>query len=174
MVDGGIQPAEWGTAVPAEVLDHVEEMLGVRLPEAWRGYVRRDRWLRRGWLESGSYVQLDAPDEALAIMAAWGEALDLHAGFYLLGGDGSRDMYCLDLRDHEPMVQLTDITSSGWRDAQPTNLSVAQFVAAIDEGSFPAVPVRPRETRAANPPHETTESAYRQDRQSGHRAPSAA
>jgi cell wall assembly regulator SMI1 len=98
MVDESIQPAEWDTPVPAEVLDQVEQMLGVRLPEAWRAYVRRDRWLRRGWLESGDYVQLHAPDEALALMAAWGAALELHPGFYPLGGDGSRDMYCVDPR----------------------------------------------------------------------------
>jgi hypothetical protein len=140
VVDESIQPAEWGTAVPAEVLDHVEQTLGVRIPDAWRGYVRRDRWLRRGWLESGNYVQLNALDEALAIMTAWGEALGLHPGFYLLGGDGSRDMYCLDLRDRDPMVQLTDIASSGWHDAEPIHLSVAQFVAAIDDGSFQPYP----------------------------------
>jgi len=42
MVDESIQPAEWATAVTAQVVEHVEQMLGVRLPEAWRGYVRRD------------------------------------------------------------------------------------------------------------------------------------
>jgi len=142
MVDESIRPAEWGASVPAEVLDQVEQMLGASLPKAWRAYVRRDRWLRRGWLESGNYVQLYAPDEALALMTAWEEALELHPGFYPLGGDGSRDMYCLDLRDQDPMVQLTDIASSGWDDAEPLHLSVAQFVAAIDEGSFRPYPQR--------------------------------
>ena len=61
-------------------------------------------------------------------MDAWGEALALHPGIFVLGGDGSRDLWCVDLRDPDSGVLLTDIASSGWDDAEPLGLSVEQFV----------------------------------------------
>lgn len=53
---------------------------------------------------------------------------------------GSRSIYCIDLREAEPAVQLTDITGGGWHDAELLLDSVEQFVEAIRDGSFRAFP----------------------------------
>jgi hypothetical protein len=112
----------------------------LRLPGSWREYLQGERRLREGWLESGDYVQVFDPSEALDRLDAWGEATQHHPGIYFLGGDGSRDLYCIDLRDPESAVQLTDIASGGWHDVEPLLPSVETFVEAIRDGSFRAYP----------------------------------
>ena len=140
MVDETLQPARWGEPVSDDVIAAAEDRLGSRLPAAWREYLQGGSWLREGWLESGDYVQLFEPSEALERLDAWGEATPRHPGIYLLGGDGSRSLYCVDLRRPEPAVQLTDIASGGWHDMEPVLDSVAEFVEAVRDGTFRAYP----------------------------------
>ena len=140
VVDESIQRAEWGEPVSDNDFARVESRLPSTIPTAWREYLQSERWLRAGWLESGDYVQLFDPVEALGLLEAWGEAVSLHPGIFFLGGDGSRNLYCIDLRDREPAVQLTDIASSGWHDAEPLLTSVQEFVQAVRTGEFRAYP----------------------------------
>ena len=140
MVDERNQPARWGERVDDDVVAAAERRLGHPLPGAWRAYLQGSRWLREGWLESGEFVQLFDPGEVLDQLDAWGEATSRHPGVYFLGGDGSRNLYCVDLRDPEPAVQLTDIASGGWQDMEPLLDSVEAFVEAIRTGSFSAYP----------------------------------
>jgi hypothetical protein len=140
VVDESIQPAEWGQPVNDDDFAAVESRLRTVIPTAWREYLQSEQWLREGWLESGDYVQLFDPVEALDRLDAWGEATSLHPGIFFLGGDGSRNLYCVDLRDHEPAVQLTDIASSGWHDMEPLLASVQEFVHAVRTGDFRVSP----------------------------------
>lgn len=73
-------------------------------------------------------------------MVAWTPAWKRHPGFYLLGSDGSRDMYCVDLDDQQHCVRLTNIVSSGWHDAEELGLTVDQFICALDDGTFDGPP----------------------------------
>lgn len=98
--------------------------------------MQRERWLEEGWLESGAFIQLWEPSRALDLMLAWSPSVDLHPGLFVLGGDGSREMYCINLEDPCQEVVAVDLVSSGWNDAEPLSLSVEQFVASIDLGTF--------------------------------------
>ena len=74
-----------------------------------------------------------------------GAKLAIHnPGIFFLGGDGSRDIWCTDLRKPEVGVLLTDIASSGWSDAEALGLTVPEFIADIDNGTF--VPHPPLES----------------------------
>lgn len=128
--------ATWGEAVSGEEIAAIEGWLGAPLPDAWKTYLHRDRWLRNGWLKSGEFITLESPDEARSLMEAWNGALELHPGFYRLGTDGSRSIYCIDLRDITLGVIETDITAGGWNDAESLGISIEEFVGQIDDGTF--------------------------------------
>lgn len=81
-------------------------------------------------------MQLYAPDVAMEWMEAWSPALELHPGFYLLGDDGGREMYCIDLSNPGNQVMSADIVSSGWDDTESLGLSVIEFIDSIDNGTF--------------------------------------
>lgn len=133
-------PATWGEPVPdSEILD-VQAWLGASIPVAWKRYLHRASWLRRGWLASGTFLTLNSPHEARASMLAWDEALDGHPGYYQLGTDGSRLLYCVDLRDIGLGVMITDIAAGGWDEADHPGISLEQFIARIDDGSFRPYP----------------------------------
>lgn len=135
-VDESAGAAEWGEAVDDREIADVEEWLGAPLPGAWRAYVQRERWFRRGWLRSGAYLILESPRDARSMMEAWDESLDLHPGFYQLGTDGSRLIYCVDLRDPDAGVLVTDIVAEGWEDADRLGLTVEEFVGRLDDGTL--------------------------------------
>lgn len=135
-VDETRQAAIWGETVPDGEIAAVEEWLAAPLPDAWKAYLQRDRWLRSGWLRSGEFLTLESPDEAWALMEAWNGALELHPGFYLLGTDGSRSIYCVDLRNISLGVMETDIAAGDWAEAERLGISVEEFVRHIDEGTF--------------------------------------
>lgn len=140
MVDESMEPAQWGEPVNDEVIATAEQKLQSRLPPGWLSYLQGDSWLHKGWLNSGDYIQLYDPAESLELLEEWGESTRLHPGIYFLGGDGSRCIYCIDLREAEPAVQLTDITGGGWDDAELLLDNVEQFVEAIRDGTFRAFP----------------------------------
>lgn len=132
--------ATWGGPVLEDEFLIVESALAAPLPLAWKDYLRRDRWLSRGWLRSGAFMTLLSPNEAQSLMSAWDEALDAHPGFYPLGTDGSRLLYCVDLTEPELGVMITDIAASGWDEAEIIDYTVEEFVASIDDGSFHPYP----------------------------------
>lgn len=135
-VDESIEPAVWASAVSEQEIDDTERWLGASIPAAWTAFLRRDRRLVKGWLVSGDFIWLESPAEARELIHEWDETRERHPGVYRLGTDGSRDIYCIDLRHLELGVQLTDIVSAGWEDAEPLGLSVEAFVRRIDDGSF--------------------------------------
>ena len=135
-VDETNGPATWATSVADSDFAAAESALTASIPVAWKAYLQRERWLSKGWLVSGTFVTLLSPTDAQGLMSAWDEALEDHPGFYPIGTDGSRNLYCLDLRSPELGVLLTDISSGGWDDAESLTLSVEEFVAQIDKGTF--------------------------------------
>lgn len=133
-------PATWGEPVPDSEIVDVQAWLGAPIPVAWKHYVQRKRWLRRGWLVSGTFVTLHSPYETRSSMLAWDEALEGHPGYYQLGTDGSRLLYCVDLRQIDLGVMITDIAAGDWDEADRTGLSLEQFIDRIDDGSFRPYP----------------------------------
>lgn len=136
MVDESNSPARWGASVSDATIEAVESALGRELPSAWCRFLQRERWLEEGWLESGAFVQLYEPSWAMGMMEAWSPAIDLHPGLFLLGGDGSREMYGVNLDRVEQGVMSVDLASSGWDDVEPLDMSLEQFIASIDDGTF--------------------------------------
>jgi hypothetical protein len=70
------------------------------------------------------------------VMTAWSPAIDLHPGLFLLGGDGSREMYGINLDEPGLGVVALDVVSSGWADAPRLKMSLEQFITRIDDGTF--------------------------------------
>lgn len=136
MVDESISPTRWHGSVPEATIAAVEMALGCELPSAWRRFVQRERWLAEGWLESGAFVQLYEPSQAVALMTAWSPAIDLHPGLFVFGGDGSREMYGINLHEPDQGLVSVDLVSSGWGDVEPLSMSVERFIATIDDGTF--------------------------------------
>ncbi|MFI5624124.1 hypothetical protein ACIA03_11730 [Nocardioides sp. NPDC051685] len=139
-IDETIEPAIWGSPIPDSEIVTVETWLSAPIPSAWKGYLQRDQWLRHGWLRSGAFVTLEPPREAQSLMESWAEALDRHPGFYWLGTDGSRLILCVDLRDLDRGVVVTDIAAAGWHEADLLDISVEEFIRRIDEGTFEPYP----------------------------------
>lgn len=138
-----LKAESWGEPVSDAEFVEVTTRLGTPPPAAWLEYLRRDRWLRSGWLSTGHYIALEAPIEAWNRMLEWEDSLAAHPGMFRLGSDGSRNIYCVDLRNPDGGVLVTDITASGWEDADRTGLSVEEFVQAVEDGSFDPYPADP-------------------------------
>lgn len=136
MVDESTSAARWGARVPDAQIEAVQSALGRELPSAWCRFMQRERRLEEGWLESGAFVQVYEPTKAMDMMEAWSPAIDLHPGLFLLGGDGSREMYGVNLNRVGEGVLSVDLASSGWDDVEPLGMSVEQFIASIDDGTF--------------------------------------
>jgi hypothetical protein len=105
------------------------------LPDAWRDYLQGESWWCRGWLGE-IYVHLYRPEETFELAAAWGDATALHPGIAIIGGGGSREQLAIDLRRTDSPVFLVDITSDGWHSAIEQTDTIAEFVAAIEAGTF--------------------------------------
>ncbi|GAA1416175.1 hypothetical protein ACFQZ4_48315 [Catellatospora coxensis] len=108
------------------------------LPSAWRGYLQRSAWFRRGWQPTGCYLWLYPPREGIELAEAWGEdAVGAHPGIAIIGGNGSREHLAIDLRKDDPPVLLVDAyASEGWADALVQANSVAEFTGRVEAGSF--------------------------------------
>ncbi|GAA0500441.1 hypothetical protein Ade02nite_27870 [Paractinoplanes deccanensis] len=106
------------------------------LPAAWRAYLQSESWFRRGWLESGAFVELHPPRWSAELLEAWEEAAGLHPGLAIIGGNGSREQLVLDLREDDPPVLLVDITSDGWHNAIPQAAGVAELIERVEAGTF--------------------------------------
>ena len=136
MVSGIAEEVEYCGPVADEQFARAAEVLGRPLPEAWRAYLRGSSWFRRGWLPSGWFLTLNTPDEMLGLHEAWDTATRAHPGIAIIGGDGSRTQLVLDLRQEPPPVLLVDITSDGWRAAEPQADDIAQLISSIESGDF--------------------------------------
>lgn len=139
-VDETIESATWGGSVPDSEIIAIETWLPAPIPSPWKEYLQRDQWLRRGWLRSGTFVTLEPPGEAQSLMQSWNEALELHPGFYWLGTDGSRLIFCVDLRNLDLGVMVTDIAAAGWDEADRLGISVPEFIRRLDDGTFEPFP----------------------------------
>lgn len=130
------EEADYRGPVADEEFTDAEHGLGRPLPAAWRDYLQSPSWFRRGWMNRGAYVWLNTPRELLDLHHAWDQSTDLHPGIAIIGGDGSREMLVLDLRQDPAPVLLVDITSSGWGDAIKQADDVGQFIDRIEAGAF--------------------------------------
>ena len=124
-----------GPVADAEFAE-AEQELGRPLPAAWRAYLQGGSWLRRGTLESESFVWMNAPREMLELQAEWGDSTLDHPGIAIIGGSGARERIVLDLRANPAPVLLADNSSGGWDDAILQFPDVGKLIAAIEDGTF--------------------------------------
>jgi hypothetical protein len=130
-----VEEAHHRGAVAGEEFDRAAAVLGRPLPRTWRAYLRGP-WFHRGWLPSGCFVWLYTPREALEIQEAWDEGAAAHPGVAVIGGNGAREQFVLDLRRDPSPVLMVDITSEGWDAAIRQAADVERFVAAVEAGTF--------------------------------------
>lgn len=128
--------ADYRAAVADWEFARAADVLGRPLPEAWRAYLQRPSWFRRGWLPSGCYLRLCPPLETLELLEAWGPAVRAHPGVAIIGDDGSPERLVVDLRADRGPVLRADIASSGWGDALRQADDVAQLVDRVEAGTF--------------------------------------
>jgi hypothetical protein len=135
---GAIQrEAEYRGPVGDHEFDEAERELGRPLPAAWRAYLQGRSWFRRGSLaDSGAYVWLDTPAEALEEQELWLAESDGHPGLAVIGGDGARERLVLDLRQDPPPVRLADNSSDGWPSTIHQADDVTQLIERIEAGTF--------------------------------------
>lgn len=108
----------------APVADEEFARLDHPVPGAWREYLQGPSWFRRGWLGE-QFVQLDPPTAA-----------DDNPGFAVIGGDGSRELLVLDLRQDPTPVLLVDITSERWADGARQADDVGDLIERVESGTF--------------------------------------
>jgi hypothetical protein len=131
-----IEEADYRGPVGDQEFIDVHHALGRALPAAWRAYLQGASWFRRGWMTGGAYVWLNTPREMLELHHAWDESTDAHPGIAIIGGDGSREQFVLDLRSDPAPVLLVDITSSGWDNAIRQADDVGELIDRIEAGTF--------------------------------------
>jgi hypothetical protein len=130
------EEAEFRGPVPDSEFDDAHAVLGFTFPPAWRDFLQGSSWFRRGWLESGCYVWLYPPRDSVELHDAWDTSVPLHPGIAIIGGDGSREMLCLDLRDDPAPVVLVDITSDCWDDNPRQSDNVEILISRVEDGTF--------------------------------------
>lgn len=130
-----MEDAEYRGPISDIEIATVESHLDAAIPEAWRQYLQRSSWFRRGWLASGAYVWLYSAAESLETIRAWGASARAHPGILIIGGDGGGAMLTMDLREQQPRVLLTDNVSPGWADSI-VQCSLGDFIGQLDRGSF--------------------------------------
>jgi hypothetical protein len=128
--------AEFRGPVSDSEFDDAQTALGFAFPSAWRDVLQRQSWFRRGWLESGWFVEFNTPQETVELHRVWDTSVALHPGIAVIGGDGSRELLCLDLREDPAPVLLVDVTSAGWEDNPRQSDDVETFIAQIEDGTF--------------------------------------
>jgi hypothetical protein len=131
-----MEEARYRAAVPDEEFERAAEALGRPLPGAWRSHLQGRPWFDRGWLPSGCFVWLNTPREMLELHEAWEQGTAAHPGIAIIGGDGAREQFVLDLRLNPSPVLMVDITSEGWESAIRQADDVGGFVERIEAGTF--------------------------------------
>jgi hypothetical protein len=131
-----IEEADYRGPVDDQEFTDAHRELGRPLPAAWQAYLQGASRLRRGWLTSGTFVQLYTPYERLELLDASGPTTDAHPGMAIIGGDEGREQLVLDLRsDPAPVLQI-DVTNSGWDDAIRQSDGVSELIDRIEAGTF--------------------------------------
>ncbi|WP_433174270.1 hypothetical protein [Actinoallomurus sp. CA-150999] len=133
-----IEEVDYRGRVADEEFAEATEALGAPLPVAWRDYLQRRSWFRRGWSSSDSYVWLYTPRETHETNAVLREtgANEAFPGMAVLGCDGSRELLAVDLRDDSSPVMLVDLTGDGWHDALPQAENITRFIELVESGAF--------------------------------------
>jgi hypothetical protein len=130
------QEARYLGPVPDEEFAQAAVGLGRQFPDEWSAYLQGQSWLSRGWLDSGCYLTLLAPEESFEWQNAWQEAARLHPGILLIGTDGSNELIAVDTRDPlMPVVHLAT-ASGGWDHATPQGYGIAEFIVQVEAGTF--------------------------------------
>ena len=123
-------------SVPDEEFARAATGLGREFPDAWRAYLQGQSWLSRGWLASGCYLTLLAPEESLDWQDGWEPAARLHPGILLIGSDGSNELIAVDTRDPLMPVVHLGTASGGWAHTTPQGYGIAEFIAQVEAGTF--------------------------------------
>ncbi|MFI7609342.1 SMI1/KNR4 family protein [Micromonospora sp. NPDC049366] len=131
-----VEEADYRGPVADQEFTEAEEALGRPLPDAWRRYLQGASWFRRGWMASGTYVWLNSPSEMVEVHDAWDDGTGAHPGIAVIGDNGSREQFVLDLRDESAPVLLVDISSDGWDSAIRQADTVGEFIDRVDAGTF--------------------------------------
>lgn len=131
-----LEISEFRAPVPPAEIEEAENHLGHALPRAWREYLLRPSWFRRGWLSEDCYLRLHRPAESVQIAAAWQPSTALHPGILLLGDDGAGEHLALDMRTPAPRVVAIPNVSAGWDAGIEQAESVESFLAQVEAESF--------------------------------------
>lgn len=127
--------AEYRGAVDEVAIARAEAAMQLRFPPAWRAYLRRPSWFYRGWMRSGAYIWLNAPEESAELVRSWA-GFGEYAGMVSIGGNAGLEVLTIDARDPETAVTLTPQIGSGWADSIVQCRTVDELVEAVEAGTF--------------------------------------
>ena len=133
------EEAQYQRGLPQVEVDAVRDAFGELVPDAWRAMVTAPTWLRRGWMATGSYVDLHPPHVAIQVTQAWMQEMVFHPGALVIGADGQRRHLVIDLREADPPVHLVEDSSTGWDDTVVQARSVGELVRRLEHGDFQIV-----------------------------------
>lgn len=133
------EEAQYRRGVDGHEVDAVRDAFGELAPDAWRAMVTAPTWLRRGWMATGSYVDLHPPREAIALTQSWTREMVFHPGALVIGADGRHRHLVIDLREDDPPVHLVDDASTGWDDTVVQAPSVTELAQRLERGDFAVV-----------------------------------
>ncbi len=133
------EEAQYQRGVPDVEVDAVRDAFGELVPDAWRAMVTAPTWLRRGWMATGSYVDLHPPYVATQVTQAWMQEMVFHPGALVIGTDGRHRHLVIDLREPDPPVRLVEDSSTGWDDTVVQTASVGELVRRLEQGDFQVV-----------------------------------
>lgn len=133
------EEAQYQRGVPDVEVDAVRDAFGELVPDAWRAMVTAPTWLRRGWMATGSYVDLHPPHVAIQVTRAWMQEMVFHPGALVIGADAHRRHLVIDLREPDPPVHLVEGSSTGWDDTVVQARSVGELARRLEQGDFQVV-----------------------------------
>jgi hypothetical protein len=133
------EEAQYCRGVADSEVDAVRDAFGELVPEAWRDMVTAASWLRRGWMATGTYVDLHPPADAIRATQSWMREMVFHPGALVIGSDGQHRHLVIDLREDDPAVHLVEDSSTGWDDTIVQASSVRDLARRLEVGDFSIV-----------------------------------